>query len=260
MKNQVIPIDIFKKYCHRDDYKTIKALFDEFTKIHNIKNKYHFLSQVAYESSYFNRSIESMMYSTNRLLEVFPKYFKTPDQAKHFSYKQDKIANKVYGGRMGNDKKGDGWRFIGRGFIQVTGRYNYESMKEFINFDKSMSHFIKYIETERGAMQVSCAWWEKNKVDDLDSVQDVTHRVNGGYNGLKKRIDLYTDIEKCCKPYEKKEKKVQVKTKNTQVNVKPIQEQTKVEPPVKKPKGFFARITTWVKLQCIALCRRLGLS
>lgn len=92
----------------------------------------HFLAQLHHESAGFRFTEESFNYSAERLLEVFPKYYDA-DLAKKHERKPSVIANHVYGGRMGNDQPNDGWHFRGRGYLQLTGRNNYEAFAAWLD-------------------------------------------------------------------------------------------------------------------------------
>lgn len=154
----------------------------------------HFLSQCSHESGNFSIVRENLNYSSDRLLVVFPKYFKTKEQSDAYSRKPEKIANKVYSLRMGNgdEASGDGWKYSGKGYIQLTGRDNYSA------FDKVVEEDIlsnpNLVATKYPLL--SAAWfWNKNSLnkiadlgDGIDIVTKVTKKINGGTIGLEDRI------------------------------------------------------------------------
>lgn len=147
----------------------------------------HFISQLAHESLSFNHKEENLNYSRAGLLKTFPKYF-TPANVSGYVGNRQAIANRVYANRMGNgdESTGDGWMFRGRGFLQITGRYNYKKLsKAFgIDFEKEPDLLL----SEKYAC-LSAGWFFSpiiNKLDKL-SVKEVTRFVNGGYNGLEDR-------------------------------------------------------------------------
>lgn len=162
----------------------------------NITNSFrltHFLAQVAHESGNFKHIRENLNYSAEGLLKVFPKYFDR-NTAPIYARKPEQIANIVYESRMGNGNRltGDGWRFRGRGYIQLTGKTNYKSFGDYIGVDLLVNSDLvatKYPLT-------SAAWFfEKNKLWAIcdegvhsDVVKKVSYRVNGGYNGLADRL------------------------------------------------------------------------
>jgi putative chitinase len=162
----------------------------------NITNSFrltHFLAQVAHESGNFKFVRENLNYSAEGLLKVFPKYFDI-NTAPLYARKPEMIANIVYESRMGNGNRntGDGWRFRGRGYLQLTGKTNYKAFGEFIGVNLLVNPDLvatKYPLT-------SAAWFfEKNKLwaicdqgVDLATIRKVTQRVNGGYNGISDRV------------------------------------------------------------------------
>ena len=111
----------------KDKYYSYIEQYCEKYEINTVERISHFLAQVNYESGYMNYIVENLNYSSKQLLKVFQKYFKTLDEAKEYEYKGEKIANKVYANRMGNSSEasGDGWKYRGRGLIQLTGKKNY---------------------------------------------------------------------------------------------------------------------------------------
>jgi putative chitinase len=153
----------------------------------------HFLAQTAHESGNFRYTRENLNYSEEGLLKVFPKYF-DKNTAGIYARKPEMIANIVYELRMGNGDKnsGDGWKYRGRGYIQLTGKTNYKAFGDYIGvnlLDNPDLVATKYALT-------SAAWYfEKNKLWDIcdqgihnEIVKRITYRVNGGYNGLADRL------------------------------------------------------------------------
>lgn len=150
-----------------------------------------FLSQCSYESMRFTRTTESMRYSASRLLQVFPKYF-SESEAETYARKERAIANRVYGGRMGNFGLDDGWNFRGRGYIQLTGRVNYTKFAA-AGFPKVLEDPSIVATPEYAAL--SAAWyWATHGCNELADKQDIkrlTKTINGGYHGLEQREKLY---------------------------------------------------------------------
>lgn len=153
-----------------------------------------FLAQVGHESGCLNIVQENLNYSADGLLKIFPKYFPTRELADQYARQPEKIANYVYGNRLGNGgpETGDGWRFRGRGLIQITGKENY------INFAKdnnlSLKEVVDFLETSIGACTSATWYWTKrniNQAADKDDIVLVTKLVNGGTNGLQHRTELY---------------------------------------------------------------------
>lgn len=158
----------------------------------------HFLAQCAHESNGFRVVQENLNYSASRLMTVFKKYFPTQDKALLYERKPEKIANLVYGGRMGNgpEATGDGWKFRGRGYIQLTSRSNYIAFSKTINEDLTLNPDL--VATKYPLL--SAAWFfSKNClskcVDASDkTVESVTRCVNGGTIGLEDRLKRFKKI------------------------------------------------------------------
>src|SRR5574342_430275 len=149
-----------------------------------------FLAQLAHESGELRHWSESLNYSWPRLRQVFPKYFKTDAEAQAFDRQQERIANRVYGGRMGNgpEASGDGWRYRGRGPIQLTGKDNYRACGTGLGVDLlARPEMLEAPET--GCL--AAAWfWVKNGLNALADTGDfvaITRRINGGLIGLEER-------------------------------------------------------------------------
>ena len=170
----------------------IPLVMDKFT-INTPLRLAHFLAQVSHESGIFKVSIENLNYSAKGLLATFPKYFDVAT-ATAYEKKPEKIANLVYANRMGNGDKssGDGYKFRGRGYIQLTGHDNYA------NFDKTVIEDVlaspELVATKYPLL--SAAWfWNKAKINTVadggptsEVVAKVTRKVNGGVIGLDDRI------------------------------------------------------------------------
>ncbi|MES9852734.1 MAG: glycoside hydrolase family 19 protein [Candidatus Thiodiazotropha sp. L084R] len=155
----------------------------------------HFFSQVLHESGQMRYDMENLNYSAKALRAVFGKYFKTKRQAEAYARQPEKIANKVYANRMGNgsESSGDGWKYKGRGLIQLTGKNNYRAFAKWIGDDRVVED-PDLVATEY-AVQSAVFYWDKNKLNkiaDKDDVVRMTKRVNGGDNGLAHRTELLT--------------------------------------------------------------------
>jgi putative chitinase len=157
----------------------------------------HFLAQCAHESGNFKFMSENLNYSAKGLMGVFKKYFPTEAIAKQYERKPEKIANKVYASRMGNgdEASGEGGKFKGRGFIQLTGKQNYQA------FFKSVG---VPIDTDPNSVAtiyplLSAAWfWNSRNLNAIADkgatnqvVTDITKKVNGGTHGLEDRISKF---------------------------------------------------------------------
>jgi putative chitinase len=153
-----------------------------------------FIAQCAHESGGFKFLKENLNYKAASLTKVWPKYFPTMEIAQQYANKQEMIANRAYGGRMGNgpEASGDGWKFCGRGLIQLTGRSNYQAFADSIETD--VEEIPAYLGTFEGAVQSACWFWESNKLNqwaDKNDILTLTKRINGGTIGLEDRIKHY---------------------------------------------------------------------
>jgi len=153
-----------------------------------------FIAQCTHESGGFKRLKENLNYKWESLRRVFPKYFATDELAKEYAHKQEQIANRVYGGRMGNgdESSGDGFRYCGRGLIQLTGRNNYTKFAESIGM--AVEEVPALLETFEGAVKSACWFWKTNNLNqyaDAGDILTMTKRINGGTIGLEDRIKHY---------------------------------------------------------------------
>lgn len=148
-----------------------------------------FLGQVLHESSGLSRLSENLNYSAERLCAVWPKRFPTLADAQPYARNPEALANKVYGGRMGNTQAGDGWLYRGRGPIQLTGRDNYAAVGALLGMD--LINEPELMEQPEIALRATVAWWEDRIPDSfLGDVEKVSKRVNGGLIGLADREHL----------------------------------------------------------------------
>jgi len=154
----------------------------------------HFIAQLAHESGSFKYTSENLNYSASALRSVFGKYFPVQEIANDYARKPQLIAGRVYADRMGNgdEKSNEGWKYRGRGYIQLTGKDNYTQLTketgfDFINNPDELANNPKY------AILAACWYWNSrqlNKYADQDNIREVTLRVNGGYNGLEDRSEF----------------------------------------------------------------------
>lgn len=160
-----------------------------------------FLAQIGHESAQLNRIEENLNYSAQALRKVFPKYFRTPQEASSYAHHPERIANRVYGNRMGNgsEESGDGWKFRGRGLIQITGRDNYVSMSALMG--KDLTVWPDALLMPLDACRSAALWWKANGLNALadklsgagerKTFEAITKRVNGGLNGIDDRWEIY---------------------------------------------------------------------
>jgi putative chitinase len=149
------------------------------------------LGQTAHESGGYRALRENLNYSATGLNGIFKKYFPTLESAKPYERQPEKIANKIYANRMGNgdEASGDGFRYRGRGLIQLTGHDNYQNFADSI--EESLEETTKFLETYEGAVQSACWFWESQNLNALADKMDIklmTKKINGGYIGLEDRI------------------------------------------------------------------------
>ena len=160
----------------------------------------HFLAQAGHESGGFRVTNENLNYSAKGLQGIFKKYFPSEGIALEYAKKPQKIANRVYSGRMGNGNEatGDGYKFRGRGYIQLTGRDNYTAFGKSI--DVAIEENPDIVSTTHAL--TSAAWfWSKNKLNEIadtgatdEVVTKITKRVNGGTIGLADRIKHFKEF------------------------------------------------------------------
>lgn len=160
----------------------------------------HFLSQVFHESGCLRHVVENLNYSADGLLKTFPRYF-SYDNARLYARKPELIANRVYASRMGNgpEASGDGWKFRGRGFIQLTGRSNYQDYADSPFCVGNLMAHPEWLEKSPGNIKSAMYFWWKNCCNhwaDADDADRLTLRINGGTNGLSNRKFLLRRFKK----------------------------------------------------------------
>ncbi len=156
-----------------------------------------FVAQCAHESGEFRVLQENLNYKAASLRKLFPKYFPTDELAAEYASKpnkQEAIANRIYASRMGNgdEASGDGFKYRGRGLIQLTGKQNYTWFAA--SLEISPEEASEYLGTFEGAAQSACWFWETNKLNqwaDKGDILTLTKRINGGTIGLDDRIKHY---------------------------------------------------------------------
>lgn len=153
-----------------------------------------FLAQCAHESAEFTAVKENLNYSGTALRNIFGKYFRTDELVAQYARKPERIANRVYANRMGNgnEASGDGWRFRGRGLIQLTGRNNYTACGNDLQIN--LIDNPEWLETPQGAVKSALWFWNRNDLNsyaDVEDIRGMTKRINGGYHGLDDRIAKY---------------------------------------------------------------------
>jgi putative chitinase len=140
---------------------------------------------------------ENLNYKASSLRKIFPKYFPNDQIAQEYASKpnkQEAIASRIYASRMGNGDEAskEGFKFCGRGLIQLTGRSNYQAFAD--SLEMNIDDVPEYLATFEGAAQSACWFWETNKLNqwaDKGDILTLTKRINGGTIGLEDRIKHY---------------------------------------------------------------------
>ncbi len=189
---QIIPGNPYLEHW----YDALSEILPEY-EINTPQRVAAFLAQCAHESGGFRALKENLNYKAPTLRKVFGKYF--PDDAIANQYaslpnKQEAIANRVYANRMGNgdEASGDGFRYCGRGLIQLTGKDNYTWFAA--SLEIPVEEAAEYLQTFEGAVQSACWFWETNNLNvqaDAGDIKLMTKKINGGFIGLEDRIKHY---------------------------------------------------------------------
>jgi len=160
-----------------------------------------FLAQCGHESAGFSVLKENLNYSAQALNAIFPKYFVNAGRnAEEYHRQPEKIANIIYANRMGNGDtlSGDGWKFRGRGLIQLTGRSNYKKFSEYLRNPEILTNPDLLTQFDYAIIS-ACWFWTNNSLNsyaDNENFKGMTKVINGGYNGLQDRINLYEQIKR----------------------------------------------------------------
>lgn len=180
----------------RDGYLSVfasrsQALFQEFG-ISQTRNRLHFfLAQIGHESGGLSIVEENMNYRAERMMQVWPSRFPTLASAQPYAHNPEKLGNFVYGNRLGNGPpaSGDGFRYRGRGFIQITGKDGYKQVGDRAGLDLVANP--DSAATPNEALRVACAFWrwkDLNTLCDTGDFTKVTKRINGGTVGMADRL------------------------------------------------------------------------
>ena len=195
-----LTIDQLKQLLPKNPYVSqwhhaLSQLLPDY-EINTAKRIAAFIAQCAHESGGFLFLKENLNYKAETLTRIWPKYFPS-DVAKDYASrpnKQEAIANRAYANRMGNgdEASGDGWKFCGRGLIQLTGRDNYQAFADSLQI--SVDDAAQYLETFEGCVQSACWFWENNNLNalaDQGNIDAISKKVNGGTEGLENRRNFY---------------------------------------------------------------------
>jgi putative chitinase len=191
--------EVQKKLCLNPDGDFGKKSFtaiSEYLSITDPIKAVHFFAQCSHETNDFKAFEENLNYSQSGLLKIFGKYFNAT-QAKEFERNPERIANKVYSNRIGNgdEQSGDGWKYRGRGALQLTGKANYQAFADYVN-DPSIMECPEKLLSPEYLFKSAIFFFDKNNLWKLcidfseDTIKVLTRRINGGFNGLSHRIEL----------------------------------------------------------------------
>jgi putative chitinase len=172
----------------------LNAAFERF-EINTPQRIAMFLAQVGHESAGLTAVRENLNYKAATLSKVFPKYFRDRNPA-DYERQPEKIANLVYGNRMGNgpEESGDGYKYRGRGLIQLTGHDNYNAFAN--SMGMAIDEAVQYLETPEGAAMSAAWFWNSRKLNAVADAGDIvksTKLINGGTIGLEERTELYEE-------------------------------------------------------------------
>ena len=189
---QLLPRNQHVSYWHH----ALEQLLPDY-EINTPRRMAAFIAQCAHESGGFTTLKENLNYKPMSLRKLFPKYFDTDELAQQYCSKPNKqaaIANRIYANRMGNgdEASGDGYRFSGRGLIQLTGRATWQEFADSI--ETSLADLDEYMQTFEGACQSACFFWESRKLNqyaDAGDIVTLTRKINGGTIGLEDRKKHY---------------------------------------------------------------------
>ena len=157
----------------------------------------HFFAQVGHETGNFRTFTENLNYSAQALRKTFGKYFPDAETAEKYARRPEMIANRVYANRMGNGspESGDGWRFRGRGALQLTGKDNYSAFARAVNDPEVLDN--PAIVAEKYAFTSAKFFFDKNNLWRIceegfsrQTIKKLTRRINGGLNGIDHRVAL----------------------------------------------------------------------
>ena len=162
--------------------------------ISNVQRVASFLGETYVESAAYTAIQENLNYRAESLTKVWHSHFPTMEIANQYAHNPEAIANRAYASRMGNgdEASGDGWRFCGRGLIQITGRSNYQAFADSLSMD--INDVPDFLQTFEGCVQSACWFWEANNLNQYADAGAIDHEsriVNGGTLGLQERRAAY---------------------------------------------------------------------
>lgn len=199
----MLTLPILKKLYETAEDETLsvfaeqaEAVLGEFGILAARERLHFFLAQIGHESGGLKIRCENMNYSPERLMQVWPRRFPDLASTNGFARAPEALANNVYGGRMGNDAPGDGWKYRGRGFIQITGKDGYRQVGERAGLDLVADPDQAL--DPRNCLRIACAFWDWKRINPLCDAGDftaVTRRINGGTVGMQDRFAWLTKVQ-----------------------------------------------------------------
>lgn len=189
---------LFPRNAHPDQWTAALAEVLPTYEINTPQRVAAFLAQCGHESAGFTVLQENLNYSADGLTKIFHKYFPDLDHATPYARHPEMIANRVYANRMGNgdEHSGEGYKFRGRGPIQLTGKDNYAACSQFLFQDDTLLNDPDMLLDPEYALHSACWFWWKNSLNDFADSGDIltmTKRINGGTIGLEDRIKHYNE-------------------------------------------------------------------
>jgi putative chitinase len=196
---QLLKLNILKDF--REWSEVLNDLLPKY-QIDSPQRTAAFLAQTIHESAHFTALKENLNYGAKGLVMTWPKRFTTPELVNKYTRQPEQIANYVYANRLGNgdEASGDGWKYCGRGLIQLTGKSNYQAFADSI--EMNLEDVPNYLETKKGAVEAACWFWKENNLNkwvdanDFDGLSDVINRGRkttqiGDAIGYSDRLDQY---------------------------------------------------------------------
>lgn len=182
---------------HNTQLNTLCATLNLLLPKYNIDTKNRiagFLAQCAVESFEFTSLEENLNYGPQSLMKTWPHSFPYISLAEQYAHNPQKIANYVYANKFGNGGilTGDGWKFRGRGAIQITFHDNYKSFADYMKL--TIDQAVSYCETLTGAIESACYYWKSHNINqdcDADDIESMTHKINSAYLSLPQRKMYY---------------------------------------------------------------------
>lgn len=181
---------------YRDAFSSAQSVLEQYEIASSPLRVAHFMAQILHESGGLTIQFENLNYSPERLAKVWPNRFqpKGPLAPAEYAHNPEKLANSVYGGRMGNADPGDGFKYRGRGLLQLTGKDSYREASEILKkYNQKSPDFVldpdQAISSE-WCVEVAAAEWRSkgcNELADQDLIRSVTKKINGGLIGLADR-------------------------------------------------------------------------